>query len=428
MYEYYLKKTNMNRTILLSRILIRPMGIFSPILLLLILLVSCKTGKKNTAKSDPDVYYTCSMDPQVVESQPGNCPICHMELTAVRKNRQQNPDEIKLSPEQIHLGNIRVDTIRSGSIGTETVLTGTVNFDQSSLNAVSTRISGRIEKLYFKNIGDPIFRGARLYDLYSEELNNAQQEYLLILEKQKALGNSIVNYNDLAQSAKSKLLLWGMTESQLTALAAAGKAAATTAFYSTAAGAITELDVKEGDYVTDGGTIVKLAGLSNLWVEAQVYTTQLSQFDPSSTVNIQFPDLPGKTLRGKIAFVNPEINPDNRINIVRVAVPNKDNLLRPGMPAYVTVKAPLHKMVSLPSDAVLRNGSMSTIWVQTAQNTFKSRMVQTGQEGDGFVEITSGLQPGDAVVTSGAYLLQSEYIFRNGANPMEGMDMGNMKM
>jgi len=402
--------------------------ILSPILLLLTLLVSCQTGTKKSAKSDPDVYYTCSMDPQVVESKPGKCPICHMELTAVHKSQQQNPDEIKLSPEQIQLGNIRVDTIRSGSIGNETVLTGTVNFDQSSLNAVSTRMSGRIEKLYYKNIGDPILKGAHLYDLYSEELNNAQQEYLLILEKQKALGNSIVNYNDLAQSAKSKLLLWGMTESQLTALAATGKAAATTAFYSTAGGVITELDVKEGDYVTDGGTIVKLAGLSNLWVEAQVYTTQLSQFDPNSTVNIQFPDLPGKTLPGKIAFVNPEINPDNRINIVRVAVPNKDNSLRPGMPAYVTVKDPQHKMVSLPSDAVLRNGNMSTIWVQTAQNTFKSRMVKTGQEGDGFVEIKSGLQPGDAVVIRGAYLLQSEYIFRNGANPMEGMDMGKMKM
>src|SRR5882757_3615163 len=107
---------------------------------------------------------------------------------------------------------------------------------------------------------------------------------------------------------KSKILLWGMTESQITALAVAGKTATTTAFYSTAGGTITELDVKEGDYVTEGGTIVKMAGLSNLWVEAQVYTSQLSGFDPTSTVNIQFPDLPGKTFSGKITFVNPEIN------------------------------------------------------------------------------------------------------------------------
>jgi Cu(I)/Ag(I) efflux system membrane fusion protein len=399
-----------------------------PLLFVLILLVSCKSGTKNTANGDPDVYYTCSMDPQVVESHPGKCPICHMDLTAVHKSRQQHTDEIKLSPEQIQLGNIHIDTIRSGSIGNETVLSGTVNFDQSVFNAVSARISGRIEKLYYKNIGDPIPKGARLYDLYSEDLNNARQEYLLILQKQKALGNSIVNYDDLAQSAKNKLLLWGMTESQIAALATTGKTANTTSFYSSVGGTITELDVKEGDYVAEGGTIVKLAGLSNLWVEVQVYTSQLSRFNSAATVNVQFPDLPGKILQGKISFVNPEIDPSTHINLIRVAVPNKDNLLRPGMPAYVTLKDPQRKALSLPTDAVLRNGSMSTIWVETAQNTFKSRMVRTGQESEGFIEIKSGLQPGDAVVTSGAYLLQSEYIFRNGADPMAGMDMSNMKM
>jgi Cu(I)/Ag(I) efflux system membrane fusion protein len=400
----------------------------SSILLILILLASCRTGMKSAPKSDPDVYYTCSMDPQIVESHPGKCPICHMELTAVRKSRQQHTDEIKLSPEQIQLGNIRVDTIRPGSIGNETVLTGTVNIDQSTLNAVSTRISGRIEKLYYKNTGDPISKGARLYDLYSEDLNNAQQEYLLVLQKQKALGNTIVNYNDLAQSVKSKLLLWGMTPAQINQLTTTGKAGNTTSFYSTAGGTITELDIKEGDYVTEGGTIVKMADLSKVWIEAQVYASQLSGFNPNSTVNVQFPDLPGKTLQGKIDFVNPEINPDNRVSLIRAAVSNKDHLLRPGMPAYVTLKGPRRTALSLPYDAVLRSGGMAAIWVQTAQNTFKSRMVQTGQEGEGFIEIKSGLQPGDAVVTSGAYLLQSEYIFRNGADPMEGMDMGKMKM
>jgi Cu(I)/Ag(I) efflux system membrane fusion protein len=397
-------------------------------LLGILLLASCQTGTKNTAKSDPDVYYTCSMDPQVVESHPGKCPICHMELTVVHKSQQQHTDEIKLSPQQIQLGNITVDTIRSTSVGDETVLTGTVGFDQSALNAVSSRISGRIERLYFKNIGDLVSKGARLYDLYSEDLNNAQQEYLLILQKQKALGNSIVNYNELAQSAKSKLLLWGLTEAQVNDLATTGKAATTTPFYSTVGGSITELDVKEGDYVTEGGTIVKLAGLSTVWVEAQVYTAQLSGFNSAATVDVRFPDMAGKIMQGKISFVNPEIDPSTRINLIRIAVPNINNLLRPGMSAYVTLKNPQRKALSLPTDAVLRNGTMSAIWVETAQNTFKSRMVQTGQEGDGFVEIKSGLQPGDAVVISGAYLLQSEYIFRNGANPMEGMDMSKMKM
>ena len=398
------------------------------VLLTLLLFASCKMGGKNKANVDPDVYYTCSMDPQVVESSPGKCPICHMELTAVRKSREKHPGEIKLSAEQIELGNIRVDTIRSAGMGNQTVLTGTVNFDQSALNAVSTRIGGRLEKLYYKNIGDLIPKGARLYDLYSEELNTAQQEYLLILQKQKALGNSIVNYADLELSARSKLLLWGMTGSQIDELASMGKTSATTSFYSTAGGTITEVGVKEGDYVVQGASILKMANLSSVWVEAQVYTSQLAEFNSAGKVDIQFPDIPGKTVPGKIAFVSPEIDPGNRINLVRIEVPNRDNLLRPGMLAYVTIRDPQRKILSLPYDAVLRNGSMSVIWVETAQNSFKSRMVGTGQEGEGFIEIRSGLQPGDAVVVSGAYLLQSEYIFRNGADPMQGMDMGKSKM
>ncbi|HEY4207000.1 MAG TPA: efflux RND transporter periplasmic adaptor subunit [Puia sp.] len=407
---------------------IRPLAAICSFPLIVILFASCQSGTKNTAKSDPDAYYTCSMDPQVVESHSGKCPICHMELTAVHKSQQQHADEIKLSPEQIQLGNIHVDTIQSTSLGDQTVLTGTVSFDQSALDAISARISGRIEKLYYKNIGDLIPKGARLYDLYSEELNNARQEYLLILQKQKALGNAIVNYNDLAQSARAKLLLWGMTQVQVNELTVTGKSNITTPFYSTAGGAITELDVKEGDYVTEGGTILKVAGLSTVWVEAQVYTSQLSRFDPAAAVKVQFPDLAGTILQGKISFVNPEIDPSTRINLIRVAVSNKGNLLRPGMSAYVTLQDPQRRVLSLPTDAVLRNGAMSAIWVETAQNTFKSRMVRTGQEGDGFVEIKSGLQPGDVVVTSGAYLLQSEFIFRNGADPMAGMDMSKMKM
>lgn len=394
-------------------------------LLGILLLVACQTRTKNTSKIDPDVYYTCSMHPQIVESHPGKCPICHMELTVINNvNPAKHADEIQLSPEQIQLGNIRIDTIRSTSLGKETVVTGTVGFDQSAQNAVSSRISGRIERLYVKNIGDPVSRGARLYDLYSEDLNNEKQEYLLILQKQKELGNSIIDYNELAQSAMHKLLLWGLTEEQVNELTSAGKATGTTPFYSTAGGAVTELDVKEGDYVTEGSTVVKLADLSYVWVEARVYTSQLSAFRSAATADVEFPDLAGKRMQGEISFVNPAVDPSTRINLIRVAVPNKDHLLRPGMSAFVTLKDPQRRALSLPTNAVLRNGTMSSIWIQTSPNTFKSRMVETGQEGDGFIEIKSGLQPGDAVVSSGAYLLQSEYILRNGANPNSRKEIG----
>lgn len=382
---------------------------------------SCK-NKKET--QDPDIYYTCSMDPQVIEYKPGKCPICHMELTQVKKSSAENKDEILLSEQQIQLGNIRTDTIRNGTIGDQLLLTATLNFDQMKASSVSSRVMGRVEKLYFRNLGDYVKKGSALYELYSEELNNAKQEYLLVLDKKKVFATeTIIDFDQLLQSAENKLLLWGMTQGQIQELAKNKKATPTTTFYSTAAGYITTLDIREGDYVMEGGTIVKLADLSSLWAEAQVYTSQMAAIDRNSIATVQLPDFDSREIKGRIEFVNPEINPDTRINLIRVSIPNPGNQLKPGMPAYVLLKSPQRKTLSLPIDAVIRDGKGATVWIQTADKTFKSVMVQTGLESDDRIEIKAGLSIGDIVVIRGAYLLNSEYIFKKGANPMEGMKM-----
>lgn len=201
-----------------------------------------------------------------------------------------------------------------------------------------------------------------------------------------------------------------------------------TTFFSTASGYITEQNLKEGDYVSEGGNIVKLSGLSTLWVEVQVYATQLSQLNKAKDVMVEIPDFPGKKIPGKISFQNPELNPATRINLIRIIIPNEGNQLKPGMAAYVTVKTGGVNALFLPSDAVLRDGKMAMVWLQTSQNKFKSVMVETGLESGNMIEIKSGIQQNDEVVISGAYLLQSEYIFRKGASPMAGMDMSGMKM
>lgn len=338
-----------------------------------------------------------------------------------------NPDEIQLSEQQIQLGNIQTDTIRVGSIGDQLVLTATLGVDEGRSSSVSSRIMGRIEKLYYKNLGDHVKAGSPLYDLYSEELNNAKQEYLLVLDRKKAFASETeIDYDQLMQSAKTKLVLWGMNEGQIAALAKSGKATPTTTFYNNASGYIISLNIREGDYVMEGGTIIKLADLSTLWAEAQVYTSQLAELDRNSMATVQLPDLDGREVKGKIEFVNPEINPDTRINLIRVSVPNSGNLMKPGMPAYVILKSAQRKTLTVPIDAVIRDGKGATVWVQTAEKTFKSVMVQAGLETDDVIEIRSGLKVGDIVVIAGAYLLNSEYIFRKGANPMSGHDMKNM--
>lgn len=388
-------------------------------LMALLVFSSCKS-KKETPK-DPDIYYTCSMDPQVVEYKPGKCPICKMDLTPVKKKNGESKDELQLSEQQIQLGNIQTDTIRNGTIGDQIVLTATLNFDQLKASSVSSRVMGRVERLYYKNLGDYVKKGSALYDLYSEELNNAKQEYLLALDKKRVFTNeTVIDFDQLIQSAKNKLLLWGLTNAQVDVLATTKKATPATTFYSTAGGYITQLDIREGNYVMEGGTIVKLADLSSLWAEAQVYTSQLAELNSNSIATVQLPDFDNKEIKGRIEFVNPEINPDTRINLIRVSIPNPGNQLKPGMPAYVLLQSPKRQSLTLPIDAVIRDGKGATVWIQTGSNTFKSAMVQTGLESNDRIEIKSGLKTGDVVVLTGAYLLHSEYVFKKGADPMSG--------
>src|SRR5882724_1043044 len=352
---------------------------------LLIFFVSCKGKKKIAAVQDSDTYYTCSMHPQIMQDKPGNCPICGMKLIQVEKKKGIDADAIMLSDQQIQLGNIQVDTIGKGNIGDETILTATLNIDETKTSIVSARVSGRLDKLYFKNMGDHINKGQKLYDLYSEELNNAQQEYILALEKQATLDNSIIDFKQLIQSAKNKLLLWGMSEAQIDELEKTKKASPLTSFYSTASGYISILESHEGDYVSEGSTIARLADLSSLWAEAQVYTSQLSEIDRNGTATVQLPDLV-REVNGKIQFVNPEINPDTRINLIRVSIPNPGNQLKPGMPAYVVLKNRQRNSLTLPVDAVIRGEKMNIVWIQIDKNTFKSVMVETGLESDDRIE------------------------------------------
>ena len=383
----------------------------------LLLATACK-NKKPVEVTKADVYYTCSMHPQIVQEKPGTCPICHMELIPVKKT-SETKDEMMLSDEQIQLGNIQTDTLGRTLTGDKVVLTATLNFDEMKVNTVSARITGRIDRLYFKNTGDFIKKGDHLFDLYSEELNTAKQEYLAALERQQELGNSIIDFKQLLQSAKNKLHLWGVSESQIDALAKTKQFSPLTAFYSTATGYVTELPIKEGQYVMEGGVVVKLADLSTLWAEAQVYASQLASVDYQGVATVQLPDMPGAAITGKVTFANPEISTDTRINLLRISIPNTSNQLKPGMPAYVVLKSRAGKALTLPIDAVLRNGQMALVWVQTANNTYKRKMVETGLESGDRIEIQSGLQNGDVVVVSGAYLLNSEYIFKKGSESMD---------
>jgi len=207
-----------------------------------------------------------------------------------------------------------------------------------------------------------------------------------------------------------------MHADQITELAQTESHSSVTSFYSPSDGYVNNLEIHEGDFVTEGATIVRLTNLSTLWAEAQVYATQLSQIDHEGSAVVRIPGL-SMDVPGRIAFVNPEMNPSARIDLVRIVIANPGGLLKPGMPVYVLLKNRQNLALTLPVDAVIRNGKGDLVWLMTGRNRFKPILVKTGLE-DGYqVEISAGLQPGDIVVTRGAYLLNSEYIIRHGAGP-----------
>ena len=390
------------------------------------LLAACrgkKTEMASTANIHSDTVYTCSMHPQVMQDRPGKCPICGMELIPERRNAGMSDGSVQLSDQQMQLGGIRLDTVGRGAIGDRTVLTGIITTDETRSTAISARLGGRIDRLYVKATGEYLHKGQKLYDLYSEELNNAEQEYLLALERQDSLHSNVVDLKQLAQAAREKLLLWGLSEKQIAELAQVRKPQATTSFYSAGEGVVTSVESHEGDYVGAGTVVLRLADLSTIWVEAQVYTSQLSELAPNAAVVVRLPDIPGREWTGRISFVNPETDPATRINGVRVALRNKDGMLKPGMAAEVTVTNGGQHLLTLPEAAVIRSAKGGLVWVESGHNLFRPVMVVTGIEDGGRVEIRSGLRVGDVVVTEGAYLVNSEYGFKHSGDAMAGMKM-----
>lgn len=392
-------------------------------ILLLVFFISCERKEEKVSN---DVYYTCSMDPQVVESKPGKCPICKMPLTEVKKAQQQNKDELQLSDQQIQLGNITTDSLREHLLGEDILLTGTIRPNQNTLASISSRVMGRIEKLYFKTTGDIITKGQPLYEIYSEDLNTIIREMLLAAEKKKSLKSIEIDYDKILQSARNKLLLYGLTEEQVKQIESEKVQPYTVNILSKINGVIYSVDMKEGNYVMEGADVFHLADFSTVWVEAQVYSDYVNEIKESMEAKILFPAFLGKEFSGKISFVNPELNPSSKINIIRVEIPNTNLEIIPGMQAYVSLLLKQKSALSLPTDAVIKDGKGSTVWLQTGHNMFKSVMVHTGLEANGYTEILHGLNKGDIVIVSGAYLLNSEYIFKKGTNPMEGHEMDNM--
>jgi Cu(I)/Ag(I) efflux system membrane fusion protein len=335
------------------------------------------------------------------------------------------PNTLHLSDLQVQLGNIVTDTARLHELGDEIQLTGTVAVNQNSETTVSTRAMGRIEKLYFKIEGETIHKGDPIYRIYSEDLALTAKELAMTVQKKNSFGADNTALDPIIKSAENKLALYGLVTEQIQTIKNAGAVPDVFDILSPSTGVLTGIAVQEGEYMMEGAEIFTLADLSTLWIEAQVYADDLSEIKSAMSGTVTFPEIPGLHIAGTIAFVNPELNPSSKINLVRIEVRNADGQLKPGMLANISVlKNKIHAL-ALPTDAIILDSRGASVWVKTGHNQYRLTMVETGLETDAFTEIKTGIQKGDEVAVSGAYLLTSEFTFKNGVSAMEGHAHGH---
>jgi Cu(I)/Ag(I) efflux system membrane fusion protein len=388
---------------------------------LTVLWESCKP--QNTEKVLENVFYTCSMDPQVMEKKPGTCPICKMALTKIVIDPNMKNQGLKLSDQQKQLANVQVETVALRPLGEEITLAAILTENKDKLSTVTARIPGRIERLLVRNVGEFVRVGQPIYEIYSEELSASQRDFLIASQKQKVLKDIDINFKQLVEAAKNKLLLWGMSDAQIAELEKSEQPNNKLTVNSQYAGVVSEVLAEEGSYLSEGSTVLKLSDLSTLWAEAQLYVTELPFLNQTKDALVEIPYYADRIINGRVNFVNPELQPSSKIVTIRVDIPNSKREYQTGMQAYITLKGKVKNTIAVPTNALIQDTNGVTVWLENAVGAFESRMVSVGMTNKDYTEITEGLKAGEKVVVSGAYLLNSEYIFKKGSNPMEGMKM-----
>lgn len=349
----------------------------------------------------------------------------HKDTDMPPKNEATAPNEIMLTDQQIKLGNITTRLVSESQGGmVRQQYAGILVIDEGKNRTVSSRAMGRIEKLFYSTTGHFVNANQPLYTLYSEDIAIAKQDYISAYKQLSMPGQFGKNAQTLVSGARQKLLFYGLSSSQIESLKSGREGLGATTFYNNAEGYISEITAVEGSNVMEGESIMKLVNLNTLWLEIQVNINYIKSIHVGQNAGITFNDFPGKKVDAAVSFINPEVNPDSRMVLVRLEVANSDLSLKPGMQAVAALtQNNAQKGLYIPVDAVIREQKASYIWIEKNPGVFQNMMVETGVEANGMIEIKSKIDPAKKIVVTGAYAINSEYIFRKGSDPMDGMKM-----
>ena len=362
----------------------------------------------HSAHSDTEVW-TCSMHPQIRQSEPGSCPICSMDLIPAETSADGlSEDQFKMTENAMALANVQTTIVGNamGSTENKVSLSGKIAINEEANAIQASYFDGRIERLNVNYEGQQVRKGQLLATIYSPELVAAQQELLTassLKETQSELYNAVRN----------KLKLWKLSEKQINAIETSGKVTENFPVYATVSGTVMEVMRAEGDYIKKGQPIAKVSNLNTVWAAFDAYESQLSQFKKGQQISIITNAYPNKTFEGTISFIDPILNNATRTVLVRATLNNPENLFKPGM--FVTAEmenganTTTDENLYVPSSAVLWTGERSVIYVKTKADepVFEMREVMVGAKKGEQVEVTFGLDTGEEIVTNGAFTVDA---------------------
>ena len=414
--------------------------------------------------------YHCPMHPSYVSDKPGNCAICGMKLVSREAAPRPSPGEprilyyrspmdpsvrsdkpakdsmgmdfvpvyaheaqgaggtvpgrtsLTLSPEKRQALGIRSEEIHHGRLTRALRTVGRVAVDERRLHHIHTKYDGYVEHLYVDFTGKYVERGDHLLSIYSPDLVATQQEYLLAYGAQKTAASGIPSVAqgslDLLEATRQRLLLWDMRDEDIEALERAGKVSRTIDLHSEVAGYVVQKMAFHGMRVTPADTLFDIADLSQVWVLADVYESDLPLVRVGMMGELTVPYLPGKTWRGAVTYVGPTVEEKTRTVKVRIELRNEGQQLKPDMFADVHLKADLGTGLSVPQSAVIDSGGRRLVFIDRGEGSFEPREVQLGVQVGGGFQVLSGLADGERVVTSANFLLDSESSLRSALSDM----------
>jgi len=348
------------------------------------------------------LYWVAPMDPNFKSDKPGKSPM-GMDLIPVFEDAGSADDPagtVRISPAVVNNLGVRTEPVIQGRLPNTITTVGYVQYNEDEMAHVHPRVEGWIEALYVKAEGEPVEKGKPLYTLYSPTLVNAQEELLLALNR----GNQ-----RLINAAEERLAALNVPASLIRQLRQTRNIQRTMTVYAPSSGVVDNLNVREGMFIKPGDRVLSIAALDEVWVIGEVFESQLSAVEGDSRVMMTLDYMPGRQWHGKVDYVYPEVNPETRTARVRMRFDNSDGALLPGMFARLEVQGDRgQRRLLVPRESIIRTGQSDRLVVALEQGAFKSVNVTVGRIGDRYAEILGGIEPGETVVTSAQFLIDSE--------------------